>query len=88
MKRKYTTPVFECEAFELNASIASNCAYVIVAGPKQGNHEMCDGYNGPPELNDDYDPFKMRKRTYNVNFYDDTECDCYTTGGDTGYWNS
>ena len=49
-----------------------------------GNHDQCDDYG---------DPFAARAATYgagpyNVQFYEDTNCDCYTTGGDYGYWTS
>ncbi|MDO4312478.1 MAG: hypothetical protein Q4C52_05285 [Eubacteriales bacterium] len=75
----------EIELYELNASIASNCAVVVSNGPAVGNHEQCDDYE---------DPFAMstysmqRSGPYNVQFYEDTNCDCYYSSSDYGYWTS
>ena len=66
MKKTYVAPDLEIERYELDASIASNCATVVTMG------------------------YSMRgtEPVYNVQFYEDTNCDCYTTGGDYGYWTS
>ena len=81
LKKTYVAPELVSEEYQLNMSIASNCKQVVTNGPAIGGREQCDDY---------YDPHR-RTRTmtadYNVGFYEDT-CDCYTTGGDSGYWQS
>lgn len=87
MKKVYIAPTVEIERYELNASIASNCGIVVNNGPAVGNHEQCTVFD---------DPFVMSEQSakstysavYNVQFYEDTNCDCYYTAGDYGYWMS
>ena len=89
MKKAYSKPLLEIDAYTLSESIASHCGIVVSNGPALENHEQCKDY---------YDPFytvippenSILGGPYNVQFYDDTEkvCDCYTTGGDYGYWTS
>lgn len=84
MKKVYEAPEVEIELYELDKSIASHCGIVVHNGPELGTHKQCGDYN---------DPFAARAATYgagpyNVQFYEDTNCDCYTTGGDYGYWTS
>lgn len=84
MKKTYVAPNLEIERYELDASIASHCGIVVHNGPALGNHHLCDDYN---------DPFATSGAStyalpHNVQFYEDTNCDCYTTGGDYGYWTS
>lgn len=80
MKKTYIAPSMEVELFELDTSIASNCATVVSNGPAMGSHDQCEDYD---------DPFGISTMSlHNVTFYEDTNCDCYTTGGNTGYWNS
>lgn len=86
VKKVYEAPYLEIEEYELDASIASHCGIVVSNGPELGGHEGCDDY---------IDPFATEsassyslQRVYNVQFYEDTNCDCYTTGGDYGYWTS
>lgn len=87
MKSVYSKPILEIEAYTLSASIASHCDIVVSNGPALGKHEQCSDYQ---------DPFAAIKQPdagimsgpYNVQFYEDTKCDCYTTGGDYGYWTS
>ena len=86
MKKVYEAPTLEIETYELDASIASNCGIVVNNGPAMGDHPQCDDY---------VDPFATSAASassyslpHNVQFYEDTNCDCYTTGGDYGYWTS
>ena len=80
MKKKYETPLLETEIFELNENIAQNCKNVVSNGPEEGTHKLCEDYTSP---------FSLRKEAvYDVNFYEDTNCDCYTTGDDGQYWTS
>ena len=84
MKKAYQKPCMEMELYALDASIASNCGIVVSNGPAMGSHTQCSDYN---------EPFgqagiQLYGGPYNVQFYEDTNCDCYTTGGDYGYWTS
>lgn len=88
MKKAYSRPLLEIEAYTLSASIASHCGIVVHNGPEAPGHSQCSDYG---------DPFATIKQpdagimsgSYNVQFYEDTKiCDCYTTGGDYGYWTS
>lgn len=85
MKKRYEAPLLEVERYELNANIASNCGIVVTNGPEIGNHKPCDDYEdvfGAATMSLD------SEAVYNVQFYEDTNCDCYTTGSDYGYWTS
>lgn len=85
MKKPYEAPRVEIERYTLDASIASNCAMVVSNGPALGDHKQCEDYE---------DPFAMNaygisaQAVYNVQFYEDTNCDCYYSAGDQGYWTS
>ena len=83
LKKVYEKPYVLIERYELNASIASNCAIVVSNGPAMGTHALCDDYE---------DPFAGVSATtygvYNVQFYEDTNCDCYYSSNDSGYWTS
>lgn len=89
MKKLYIKPSVEVDIYSLDTSIASasHCGIVVSNGPELGNHKLCDDYK-------DKDPFGganasiMSSTPKNVQFYEDTNCDCYTTGGDYGYWTS
>lgn len=83
-KKNYQAPKLELEEFKLDANIASNCAHVVTNGPALGEHHACDDYMNPFGANS---ISLFSSNLYNVNFYEDTNCDCYTSGGD-GYWTS
>lgn len=82
-KKVYNKPSVEVERYELNKSIASNCALVVSNGPALGEHNPCEDY---------VDPFAetgvAMYSVYNVSFYEDTNCDCYYSASDMGYWTS
>lgn len=82
MKKVYTAPKIVIEYYSLDTSIASHCGIVVSNGPELGNHRQCSDYIDP------FSTFSARSGPYNVQFYEDTNCDCYTTGGDYGYWTS
>lgn len=85
MKKVYAKPSIEVELYSLDTSIASHCGIVVSNGPALGEHELCDDY---AEKNP-FGTWSTRSApVYNVQFYEDTNCDCYTTGGDYGYWTS
>ena len=83
MKRSYVAPTLEMELYELDQAIASNCGIIVKPGPAMEHHQECEGY---------VDPWGglslMSAPPHNVNFYEDTNCDCYTTGGTYGSWQS
>ncbi len=85
MKKRYEAPLLEVERYELDANIANNCEIIVTNGPAIGDHQLCEDYP---------DPFGAatyslnREAIHNVQFYEDTNCDCYTTGSDYGYWTS
>lgn len=80
MKKVYTAPKLEVEYYSLDMSIANNCGQVVNAGPGDETHVMCSDFE---------DIFSRRARSveYNIDFYDNNSCDCYTTGTAT-YWTS
>ena len=83
MKRPYIKPDMEIECYALDANIASNCAIVVNSGPQIGGHTGCQEYY-------DYIGIPMPstlKMQHNINFYEDTNCDCYTTAGN-GFFTS
>lgn len=82
MKKVYEAPVVEIEYYQLDTSIASNCAIPVSNGPGLAEyHDRCDDYVEP------FSTFSARSLPSNVQFYEEN-CDCYTTGGDYGYWTS
>lgn len=83
MKKTYQRPAMDVETYSLDMSIASHCGIVVSNGPAMGEHQPCDDYLDPFDGVATFD-----RRPHNVQFYEDTNCDCYTTGGDYGYWTS
>lgn len=86
MKRMYIKPSVEVDIYSLDTSIASHCGIVVSNGPAMGNHKPCDDYKDP--FGSETASIMNNQAVYNVQFYEDTNCDCYTTGGDYGYWTS
>lgn len=86
MKKTYVAPDLEIERYELDASIASNCATVVTMGDYGGGagEPACDDYLA---LVDKSDSSTWSLRPYNVSFWENT-CDCYTTAGGAGYFTS
>lgn len=82
MKRSYVAPTLEIELYELDQAIASNCGITVDPGPAMGDHKVCPGYEDP------FGGLSLMSLPHNVQFYEDTNCDCYTSGGDYGYWQS
>ena len=78
MKKTYVAPNLEIELYELNASIASNCALVVQMGPQgPGAIEVCQDY---------YDKTGETMTTtfslpHNVQFWSEETCDCYYSAG-------
>lgn len=86
MKKVYVKPVLEVEFYELDANIASNCSVVVTNGPAVGNHSKCNDYEDPFEMSAARSTYSTQ--AYNVQFYEDTNCDCYYSASDHGYWTS
>lgn len=85
LRKAYMKPSIEIEQYTLSASIASNCTVVVNNGPAMGGHEQCDGYEDPFAAISTY---SLTGGKYNVHFYEDTNCDCYYSSSDSGYWMS
>lgn len=87
MKKVYKKPALEVELYELNKSIASQCAEVIDMGPDMaGAIKVCESWYESEGL--PYPPGKARTYSKNIDFWNDTVCDCYTTASDKGYFTS
>ena len=93
MKKTYTKPLIEIEAYELSGAIAYNCSNVVNVGPgipgsKEDKYRQCSdfGDSGLLSLN----PGVSLNSTGNVPFYSDgaKNCDCYYTSGGQGYFTS
>lgn len=85
MKEKYQRPILKFEEYELNASIASNCANVISFGPGDNyGNQVCDEFGG------DFDvQTYTAQRTGKSAFYEDGGiCDCLYSSGGNGYFTS
>lgn len=85
-KEEYIAPDVQIEYYQLDKNIASNCSIVVSNGPDMGTHHQCSDYKDPFSA---AKPNMMRRapRKYNVQFYEDTNCDCYDSSGE-GYWTS
>lgn len=87
MSKRYEAPTLEFEEYELDANIASHCGIVVSNGPAVGNHKQCEDYDDPFNMNQIVENQVMAP-PYNVWFYEDTNCDCYYSAADSGYWTS
>lgn len=84
MKKAYISPAIDVEVYVLDASIAGNCHMVVDLGPDEPGHQACDSYYdqiGIPML-------VSIDAASNIDFYEDTNCKCYTTGGEKGFFTS
>ena len=84
MKKPYVSQTLEAEHYQLDMSIASNCATVVSNGPAIDGHPLCADFPVIPDPD-----FDFMMNAHNVNFYNDTPvCDCYYSAGGEGYWTS
>ena len=83
-KKKYAAPHIEIEFYELDANIASHCDTVVNIGPQMGKHEGCEDF--PVFYGMDMASYSV-KNSYNVQFYEDTDCTC-TNSSLGGFWTS
>lgn len=89
MKKTYTKPLIEIEAYELNASIVANCGSVISLGPEAPRKTTCK------EFEDAFEVFAVIpgigiQSTGGTPFYSDgsANCDCYYSSGGGLYFTS
>lgn len=79
MKRVYAAPTLQVELYELDTSIAVNCAIIITLQPHEDS--PCSDVS-----------YESIQPSYGLNggvsFVDNGPCDCYTTAGGEGYWMS
>lgn len=85
MKKVYEAPKVEIEIYELDASIASNCAVVVTVGDYGG--DVSAGETACNDYLERVESTYSARKAYNVNFWENT-CDCYTTAGGEGYFTS
>lgn len=88
MKKVYEAPEVEIELYQLDASIALNCADIVNAGPAIGDKDACSGYikweeeNGGGEIRT-----KSSASTTPCNFYEGS-CDCYYNAAGGNFFTS
>lgn len=81
MKKAYTKPLIEIEAYELSASIAANCSYKPSFGPGDEEHlTVCEEWSDIFHVGDGMNDT-------NAAFYENS-CDCYYTVSNQGYFTS
>ena len=90
MKKTYTKPLIEIEAYELNGAIAYNCGNVITLGPGVPGSEkytQCEEFKGSGFLS--LTP-EISLNSADTPFYSDgaANCDCYYSSGGQGYFTS
>lgn len=90
MKKVYHAPELEIEVYQMDASIASNCALVVEMGPDGPGvpsiQYVCDDYyekTGEARITS-----RARSMPHNVQFWTDESCDCYYSAGDAGCFTS
>lgn len=89
MKKAYSKPVIEIEAYELSASIASSCGSKVTLGPEAPGKTTCE------EFKDAFEVFAVIpgvgiQSTGGTPFYSDgsANCDCYYSSGGGLYFTS
>lgn len=89
MKKVYHAPELEIEVYQMDASIASNCALVVEMGPEgPGAIEVCDDYyekTGEAKSAKSFSPYAL---PHNVQFWSEESCDCYYSAGGAGCFTS
>lgn len=86
MKKVYVAPALEVEFYELDASIASNCALVVKMGPEgPGAIEVCEDYY---QKTGEERGISTTSLPYNVQFWSEESCDCYYSAGGKGCFTS
>lgn len=84
MKKAYEAPKLEFEVYELNQMIASNCAAVINSGPEHNGKDACQDWLDLIGIT----TYSAKAPAYNIEFYQDTNCDCYYSATDNGFFTS
>lgn len=83
MKAGYKKPVIEIEKYELNASVAANCGWVVNVGPGYGDESACEDFEGSWDV--EIATFSLKKSFYETV---SSGCDCYYSSGGEGYFTS
>lgn len=89
MKKAYSKPLIEIEAYELNAAIAANCGKQVTLGPEAPGKTTCDEFKDAWEVLS-LIPGVSVQSTGGTPFYADgaANCDCYYTSGGGVYFTS
>lgn len=74
MKLTYEAPRLDVELFQLNQSIALNCAITLNKGPD----DECSDWEDRTTFSS-----RMKVATMEIQVTDNSECDCYNTLTDT-----
>lgn len=90
MKKIYSKPLIEIEAYELNASIAANCSTVVEFGPGAPNKPICSEFEDGFEVHSVIPGVGIQSTTGGTPFYNDgsANCDCYYQSGSGIYFAS
>ena len=90
MKKIYSKPLIEIEAYELNASIASNCSSVVSLGPGAPGKPICNEFDDGFEVHSVIPGVGIQSSTGGIPFYNDgsASCNCYYQSGDNIYFTS
>lgn len=93
MKKIYSKPMIEIDAFELTTSLAASCSNQVDFGPgipgsSDKRYQQCDDFKGSGFLS--IIPGVSVNSAGNTPFYADgsANCDCYYTSGGMGYFMS
>ena len=85
MSKSYQAPILNFEKYNLANTPTSNCIEVVTNGPAVGGYVQCEDYKPLfPTLNQG---LSTMSNPHNIDFYDESTCDCYTTGAGR-YWTS
>jgi hypothetical protein len=90
MKKIYSKPLIEIEAYQLDASIAANCGTVVNQGPEAPGKETCSDF-GDSFVVQSYRPgIGIQSVGGGTPFYNDgsANCDCYYQSGDSVFFTS
>lgn len=89
MKKVYVAPALEVEFYELDSSIASNCALVVEMGPAgPGAIKVCKDYYDKTVEPYPEEGIAAASLPHNVQFWTEESCDCYYSAGGTGCFTS
>ena len=90
MKKMYSKPLIEIEAYKLNASIAANCESVVSLGPEAPETNTCKEFKDAFEVFAVIPGVGIQSVSGGTPFYADgnAHCDCYYQSGGGIYFTS